>query len=247
MEPQRAIEVFVKAFSFTRSFTYPFLPSRYGNAWVMRDDPPRDEPRNEEWVAWRMPPAELDGLASRHGGPRVAICAIRALEDDPKPINEAYRELGYRLQFTEPFFVHSLASLPACKSEAEVVRVLDLETAAKLNKAARTRQILPEHLADPNPPIRQYMAVLEERIVGYVRSIVVGDATWVSNLHVHSQIRRRGIGAALMAQMLADDKKSGSVGSVLLASHTGAKLYPQLGYECIGELMLFKRWMVSRK
>lgn len=241
VNPERAIEVFVKAFSFTRSYTYPFAPTQFGDAWVMRDDPPRADSRKEEWVAWRMPPAEMDGLVTRHGGPRFAICAIRATEDDPKPINDAYRELGYRLQFTEPFFVHSLAALPLVSPDVEVVRVLDSELANRLAKAARSRQILPAHLAEPNPPIRQYVAIDDGELVGWVRSIVVGDATWVSNLYVKADFRRRGIGAALMARMLADDKAHGSTGSVLLASHTGAKLYPQLGYEVIGELMLFGR------
>jgi len=51
--------------------------------------------------------------------------------------------------------------------------------------------------------------------------------------------RRQGIGAALMNAMLRDDKEHGSQASVLLASHAGAMLYPQLGYEKIGELLLF--------
>ena len=36
-----------------------------------------------------------------------------------------------------------------------------------------------------------------------------------------------------------DDREAGSQANVLLASHAGAKLYPMVGYEQIGELMLF--------
>lgn len=48
MQPERAVEVFVHGFRFTRSYSHLYKPVRYGNAWLMRDDPPRDEPRIEE-------------------------------------------------------------------------------------------------------------------------------------------------------------------------------------------------------
>lgn len=240
MEIEQAVEVFVRALCFSRSFTYPYLVSRVGGAWRLHDDPPREGSRNEEWVAYRLLPAELDELATRHRQGKYALCVIRGMGDDPDPIKAAYRDLGYRLQFTEPFFVHSLSSLPSLSSSVRTERVADLEMAHRLAKAARSRQILSHHLKDPDPPIRQYVATDGAEMVGWVKSIVVGDATWVSNLYVKPEARRRGIGKALMARMLADDKKHGSKGSVLLASHTGAKLYPLLGYEQIGELMLFK-------
>jgi hypothetical protein len=47
-----------------------------------------------------------------------------------------------------------------------------------------------------------------------------------------------------MTRLLDDDAKHGCKQSVLLASHTGALLYPEVGYEQIGELMMFVR---SRK
>ena len=39
--------------------------------------------------------------------------------------------------------------------------------------------------------------------------------------------------------MLRDDRAAGSKASMLLASHTGGKLYPTVGYETIGELLMF--------
>ena len=51
--------------------------------------------------------------------------------------------------------------------------------------------------------------------------------------------RRRGIGSALLCHMLKDDRRRGFKQSVLLASHTGALLYPKVGYEQIGLLYIF--------
>jgi hypothetical protein len=39
--------------------------------------------------------------------------------------------------------------------------------------------------------------------------------------------------------MLQDDAAYGARQAVLLASHTGAKLYPVVGYEQIGTLLLY--------
>ena len=48
-----------------------------------------------------------------------------------------------------------------------------------------------------------------------------------------------GIGRALLSKMLRDDRARGSKCSVRTASHTGALLYPHLGYERIGTLFMF--------
>jgi predicted acetyltransferase len=58
-------------------------------------------------------------------------------------------------------------------------------------------------------------------------------------MYVSPPFRRRGIARSLLCQMLHDDRAGGAQTAVLLASHTGAKLYPVVGYEQIGTLLLF--------
>jgi GNAT superfamily N-acetyltransferase len=111
--------------------------------------------------------------------------------------------------------------------------------AERVATAAGSRQMLDEHVGRDDAPLRQYAALDGDAVVGWVRSIVVGDRTWVSNMHVLPAYRRRGIARAMLARLLRDDRDRGSRASVLLASHTGAKLYPVVGYETIGELLLF--------
>ena len=43
-----------------------------------------------------------------------------------------------------------------------------------------------------------------------------------------------------MTALLTDDKRSGIRASTLLASHTGAMLYPSVGYRRIATLYLFR-------
>jgi predicted acetyltransferase len=58
-------------------------------------------------------------------------------------------------------------------------------------------------------------------------------------MYVAPAHRRHGIGGALLVKMLRDDRRLGFQQSVLLSSHTGALLYPRLGYRQIGLLYIF--------
>lgn len=235
----RAVEVFVHGFAYTRSFTHPYLAERVGPVWVLRDAPrKRGDYRGEEWVAHNVPPEEIDYIARTETRGRFSICMICALQEPQEALRARFKELDYRLLRTEPLMVHPLAQMPQVEAPARIERVLTAELAARLAKAARSRQILPEHFA-ADAPLRQYVALIDEELVGWVRSIVVREATWCSNMYVSPPYRRRGIARALLCCMLEDDRAGGAKSAVLLASHTGAKLYPVVGYQEIGELLLF--------
>jgi ribosomal protein S18 acetylase RimI-like enzyme len=235
-----AVEVFARGYAFTRSFTHPYLAERVGPLWALRDAPRRRaaDYRREEWAAHGVEPAEVDRVARAGARGRFAICAVRALDEPAEPLRAAYRALGYRLTATEPVMEHALERLPPFEGPLPVERVLTPALADAVNEAAGQRQILPEHLA-PGALLRQYAALDGDRPAGWVRSVVVGDATWVSNMWVDPAYRRRGIGRSMLARMLHDDREHGIARSVLTASHTGALLYPRVGYSQIGELLLY--------
>lgn len=248
MDIDRAVEVFVRGFSFTRSFTHPYVPERVGPLWVVRDAPRRTiaDYRNEEWIARGVPPADVDRLARKHRYGRYAICAIVPTGEPDAPVRAAYKELGYRLKTTEPLMAHALRRVPRFDPPAGVAieRVRTQALADRLAKAARSRQVLPEHLAaaganDGGAPLRQYVALAGGEIVGWVRSIDTAGGTWCSNMHVVPTFRRRGVGRAMLCRLLRDDRAAGSTGAVLTASHAGALLYPLVGYEQTGMLLAY--------
>lgn len=237
-----AVEIFARGFAFTRSFTHPYLAERVGPLWALRDGPRvRPDYRAQEWVASGLPPAKVVEIVRANAERRYAICHIRCSDEEDASIREEYQRLGYRLRTTEPMFMHDLRRIPQAAAPATIERVCTRALADQLAKAARSRQILPKHLAQGDAaPIRQYVALDERKaVIGWVRSIIVGDMTWVSNMHVIEKHRRRGIGSALLAKMLRDDRSAGATASYLLASHAGAKLYPKLGFKLIGELLLY--------
>jgi GNAT superfamily N-acetyltransferase len=235
-----AIDVFTRGFAFTRSFTHPCLAEREGPLWVVRDGPRKKaaDYRNEEWIAYATAPAEVDTIARNHTRGRFAICHVRAVNEPDDEIRAAYKSLGYRLATTEPFMVHRMGRIPALPEPMPVERVVTQDLADRIAKASRKKQALPEHLL-PDSPLRLYAALDGDAPIGWLKSIEVGNSTWVANVFVEPRHRRKGIGKSMLARMLRDDRAHGSKGSYLLASHTGALLYPNVGYELIGELLLY--------
>ncbi|MEZ4664113.1 MAG: GNAT family N-acetyltransferase [Caldilineaceae bacterium] len=238
-----AIETFVRGVAFTRSFTHPYLAEQVGPLWVMRDGPRRRGAyRVEEWVGYDAPPTKIDRMAREHTRGRYCICALLGLDQDDAPMRDEFKALNYRLNSTEPLMVHDLKQIPRFDEPAALERVTTPETADRLTKAARKRQILPAHLVD-DAPLRQYAALIEDELVGWVRSITTqtagGASTWCADMYVKPEFRRRGIARSLMRRMLADDRAHGAERAVLLASHTGAKLYPVVGYVQMGTLYIY--------
>jgi GNAT superfamily N-acetyltransferase len=235
-----AIEVFVRGHSAGRSRTFPYEASRVGPLWVMRDAPrrnPRDY-RKEEWIAHGVDATEVDAIARRLTRGRFFVCAMIGKGEPDEPLRAAYKALGYRLLATEGFFVQRLKRVPNPPSPVPIERVRTPELAARLAKVSRTRPISDELLGD-DAPFRQYVALDGKEIVGRVRSVDAVGATWCADMYVSPSHRRRGIGQALLCRMLRDDRTRGSKSSVLTASHTGALLYPRVGYERIGTLFMF--------
>lgn len=236
---ERAIEVFLHGFSFTRSLTYPYLVERIESVWVLRDAlRKRGDYRNEEWVAYNVAPEEMDRIARTNTRGRFALCAICGVDESQEPLREKFKALGYRLGRTEPLMVHTLLHLAHFDSPALIVRVTTVDIAERLAKVTRSRPLRAEYF-EPESQFRQYVALVDDEIVGWVSSIVVKDATWCSNMYVNPEFRRRGIARSLLCQMLRDDYAGGAQMAVLLASHAGAKLYPVVGYKQIGTLFLY--------
>ncbi len=239
---EAAIGGFLGGLSFLRSFTHPFLAERVGRLWVARDGPRKSgNYRNEEWVAYGVEPEEVDRVVRREAKGRFAICEIHPVDRPDEEMREKYKSLGYRLVTTEPLMKHRLKKIPRFDAPAGVTieRVRTQEVAERLAKLAHARQILPEHLGDDGA-LRQYVAVVDGKIVGWVRSVEAGDSRWCSNMHVRPAYRRRGIARAMLSRMLRDDRAGGAESAVLTASHVGAKLYPLVGYEQLATLYVYK-------
>ncbi|MBN9220204.1 MAG: GNAT family N-acetyltransferase [Mesorhizobium sp.] len=237
---ETAIEVFVRGHSAGRSRTFPYQISRVGALWWMRDAERKNarDYRKEEWIAYDVTPEDVDATARRHTRGHFYLGVVIAMGTPDAPVRAAYKALGYRLVGTEGFFVQPLRHLPSAPAVSQSVeRVRTPELASRLGKITRKRPIADDLLSD-DAPFRQYVALDGQEIVGRVRSVDAAGATWCADMFVEPSHRRRGIGRALLSRMLHDDKAKGSACSVLTATHTGALLYPHVGYQRIGTLLM---------
>ncbi len=224
-----------------RSFTHPYLIELQGNVRILSDAPRKSgEERGQELVICTDSVEEAVQALVEHRRKRRAHCVICSGTESNSILVREVKSAGFRLHGTEPMFLRDVESIPNPVSPATVRRVTTSEDTARLAKIARSRQILESHLTADPAPVRSYIAEIDGEIVGWVRSIHLHpDFAYPSNLMVPVQHRRKGIGSALMCEMLRDDARHGVKQSVLLASHAGAKLYPSLGYQRVGTLHLF--------
>jgi GNAT superfamily N-acetyltransferase len=75
--------------------------------------------------------------------------------------------------------------------------------------------------------------------VAYVTSIRHETSGWIGNLLVHPDLRRRGLGAELMAQAITALEETGVATIWLTASSSGKPLYERLGFR---EIDIIRRW-----
>ncbi len=237
----QALEVFLRGFSMTRSFIRPYPVRQIGSSlWLLADASSGSGPeRTPQMVAYNARPEEVVEARKRLEIERHTLCVLIEDAGSAASISSAYKRLGYRLWGREPLFVLDVAERVRFNA-VSVRRITQAEEAEAVAKAARSRQIFPQHLTEADSDCRLYAAFDGEKPVGWARSIRTHpDCSWVAGLFVAEAYRRKGIGRTLMSTMLDDDARYGVQWSVLLASLTGAKLYPHLGYAERGLLLVF--------
>ncbi len=240
MTIQKAMEVFGTALATVRSFTYPCEYAQLGQLSVTRDTPFRMKGgRVEEFFGVDLPAKNAVAELRAYEPRRFYLCSVVPAGESTMESKDDFKSFGFRLLRTEAFMVRDLGlPIEEVPGLGRVERVEAMEVADKWARAAGSRQILPEHLGSDDAPIRGYLVADEGKPVGWVRSVRSAGEMYVSNMYVLPEYRRKGIARALMTRLLLDDRRLGASHSVLLASLSGSKLYPLLGYEQIGTLLL---------
>lgn len=233
MTLERAVEVFVQAFSAGKSRTYPYVVTRPDPwLWVMQDTPARKDSRKVEAVSVSGNPERTVERIRGLGLAWHFVCEIHSDASDFDRIRAEYKALGYRAVSTEWLFVHDLMELPTANPIYQVVPIFSAVDLDGIPQAAyQKRRLL--------PGTTMFSVHTESLDLGWVTHVPVGTDSWVSDLWVQPEHRGRGIGRALMTSLLHHAKSRGDESSILLASSDGAQLYPKLGYQQIAILQLF--------
>lgn len=242
---------FCRGFCYTKSVTHPYEYHRYRELRIMRDAPRKSgDYRKEEVVVVGLSPDEACEQLRELKLGRFFVCPIDPFGADYEGTKEAYKRNHFRKLGSEPMFVRATRDVPRSESPFPISRVTTPEGAEQVRLAAGSRQIVPADLHGGEANLRLYAAFDGIRPVAWVKSIRTGpDSAWVSNLHVNSEHRRKGLGRAIMAEMLVDDHAYGIEWSVLAASSVGAKLYDSIGYEEVGFMQILapvkERWGIQ--
>lgn len=248
-----AIQTFGKGFATIRSVTSPFEFLPHGHAWLLRDQVPSKSNRYQELVVrsnFASDPMEPERVRTMVEalGEKACACVLHDLEVEASVVRNAYKAVGFRLITTEPMMALDIDQRATTSIPVHIRRVTSESELESVVKAARRRKVRPGGLIEDDAEIRLFAAWDGDLVVGWLRSVPTerpgcpsgGVATtWGADLYVRPSHRRRGLGRQLMSAMLEEDARLGYRKAVCLASHTGALLYPSMGYRQIGLLQLF--------
>ncbi|MFM7187106.1 MAG: GNAT family N-acetyltransferase [Armatimonadota bacterium] len=238
-----AIETFAGGWCYTRSFTHPYVATRLTPQVLRLHDGPRSNPnadvRREEFVCFGCSPSEALAISASAATGNYAICFVLPLGADDTEVRREFKALGCRLGATEAFMDNDVPYISATEPIIPIVRISDQAHADAIGKAWRRKQILSRDIGNENAVHRVYTIHDGEKYIGSCGSIRIEDASWISSLYVDAEYRRKGLGTALMTRVMADDRALGIRKSVLLASHTGAMLYPTVGFSQLGTLYVY--------
>jgi GNAT superfamily N-acetyltransferase len=238
MELAKAIEVFVNGFGTVRSRTHPSIASCERDVWLMEDGPRKSgNRRKSEAVNWKLTPAAaIENVRSRTDH-WTFLSDVRQTEAEAAEAKAEYKRLGYRPLKTEWMYFHDLKDIPA-PGPIEIRKVLTAEARDAMRIFMGAHPWSLETLTEGE--VILYGAYDDEgQILGNVSSVRVGAHSWVSDLFVHEDARRQGVGSALMSTLLRGDQDRGVERNVLLATKAGANLYPVIGYQSLGILQIF--------
>ena len=238
-----AIETFAGGWCYTRSFTHPYLATRLTPQILQLHDGPRSNPnadvRRDEFVCFGCLPNEALEISAEAAKGNFAICFVLPAGADDTEVRKEFKLLGCRLGATEAFMENDTPEIEPTEPIIPIVRIADQAHADAIGKAWRRKQILSRDIGNENAIHRVYTIHDGNKFIGSCGSIRVGDAGWISSLYVDADYRRKGLGTALMTRVMSDDRALGITRSVLLASHTGAMLYPQVGFRQLGMLYIY--------
>ena len=155
------------------------------------------------------------------------------------PVREAARRGGLTMVESRPGMTVALADvvpvappdgveLFRVESSALLDRVVEVDESAFGVDAATTRRFLPDAVLE-DPTQRVYAARVDGRLVSVGESTTLNGVVGVFGVATDPGYRRRGIGAALTAFLLADRAGDADL-AVLDASDLGEGVYARLGF-----------------
>jgi GNAT superfamily N-acetyltransferase len=189
---------------------------------------------------WQGKHVIADNFFVFNGDLPAAIAAIRAYR--PAAENQIFVPLdnpavpktlaGYGLEYkSADYLMDRLIST----EDSLITPVFPVQQAKSREDAAVFTQIEEDNIVLEvdiiNPALRYYYILQDGRPVAQARNRHTRpDVSWISHVYTVPSYRKRGLGTALIQQILLDNALAGVDHSVLLSTPAGHRLYHKVGY-----------------
>lgn len=190
---------------------------------------------DEAVVHARKPSDVLRALCSLPPGKEHYITTV----NDPSEMCHEYEQAGYACMFTEWLMVRPLTELLEAVNTDEV-KVATLADVPRLiqNDAEDRPWIWPQTAA--HPAIHSYYIWRGGQVAARAWCWQQDASTsYVSHVFTHPDHRRKGLAQQVVLRLLQDCAVRGEQWSVLASTVAGEPLYRTLGYESLGEILVF--------
>ncbi len=240
---ENAIDCFTSSFCYLRSFNYPYIEDSCDGITVMHDNPLRGEKSRTSEIVIKpsIEPQRIHQMvAGFHSHPRILLSAFSLTSEETLQLKSQYKGYGYRLLRTLPMFQCSSLSEYTNVLNYNCVEVFSTEQAEMLKQALGHTLVKCGENGILDSKIKIFYVELDGAVVGWVRSIrCYRNISYISDVNVLPEYRRRGIGTALMHALVNSNYSDGFLYSVLLATSAGSKLYQSTGFKEIAMLQMF--------
>lgn len=202
-----------------------------------------DAPFQVEFLALDADPEEVAGAIKAYTPkPRINfVLDVFHEERNPTDLADKYRTFGLEYRRTESIFGVDLPQDKAGDKKIEIHRVSHVEELATVNPALQLEGETIAASTVDNEDIRNYYAVLDEKIAGWAQLVTVNEeAGYVSQLYTLTAYRRRGIGLALIDRIHSAGWKMGKKHILLIPSEIGKGLYAKYGYRPLLYFSVFR-------
>ena len=233
----RMVQAFVEGWFIARGKGCSTLQQE-GTAWHIHYGVPMGG-RDHELFVWQMAPEQARTVAHRltRGAPHW----LGVLQAEGQELEQGYAAANYMPSVYEMLMYRPPAPItPTPLPQGFVLQqVTTLAQAEWYNHLQKRQAIYPAELADKR--LRYYLVFQGMIPVARGRLVLLeGGIFTLDGIHTLATHRRRGVGRALVTQMIGDAAAAGHPTGVLSSSDMGYPLYQQLGYQDILPLTIFE-------
>jgi ribosomal protein S18 acetylase RimI-like enzyme len=236
-----AIERFIAGFARLQSFVGPVERGEsHGIPYLYYTSGRRGLRYTHEFYVLDVDPERAIPAAREIAGDSPHMIDVLGSDQDGRMAG--YEAVGYASWGRETIMARELATFEPGEPTIDIRSVEDIATAERIVRAqfdaiGRAHPVTAAHIADP-AVIDRWVAI-DGEFAAFARVALIDGDAYCSDVVTLPNYRRRGLGVALVRQLLVDARAAGAERCVLSATAMATELYRGLGFVEITPLIGF--------